>query len=218
MTAAWTLIGAFFGGVLLGSIPMAWILVRWHTRRHLHDAGSGNVGALNAMRVSGSRWVGVLAMVLDGLKGATAVWAALWLGGGTGVDPILLQGAGAAGAVAGHNYNPWLSLAAGRLSGGKGFAAAAGALFAFLPWLVVVWLGVGLLAWLLLKALRGIRDEAPASTLATLTIPVAAFWIYGWQAAWVGAAVALVILPRLLREAARVLGRSAAEDPTAASS
>jgi len=209
VTPAWHLIGVFLGGVLLGSIPVAWILVHLHTRTHLHQAGSGNVGALNASRVSGSRWLGVTVMLLDGLKGAAAVWGALWLGGGAGFDPLLLQGAGAAGAVAGHNYNPWLSIASGRLSGGKGFAAAAGAMLAFLPWLVVVWFGVGFLAYGLFKKWRGIRDEAPASTVATLSVPPAALLIHGPEAALAGAAIAVLILPKLWGEALRVLRHAA---------
>ena len=193
-------VASFLVGALLGSIPMAWVLVRLHTRKDLASSGSSKVGALNALRVSRSKWVGVLVLALDALKGAGAVWLGGWLADSMGADLLSMQGAGAIGAIAGHNYNPWLSLAAGRLVGGKGFAAAAGAMLAFLPWLVPVWLGLGLLAWLFFRAWRGITDEAPATACAMLgVIPIAGL-IYGAQATIIAGCMAALVLPRLARE------------------
>ena len=194
------LAASFLVGFLLGSIPAAWILVRLHVKQDLARSGSTNVGALNALRVSRSKWIGVLVLVLDALKGATAVWLATAMGAHRDVATLSLQGAAAVGAVAGHNYNPWLSLAAGKLAGGKGLAAAAGALFAFLPWLVVVWLGVGLVAWFVFKAWRGIKDETPASAVATIAIVPGAALIYGGCATIIAVGFVLLILPKLVRE------------------
>jgi acyl phosphate:glycerol-3-phosphate acyltransferase len=56
---------------LIGSIPFAFLLAR---RRgvDLRRAGSGNIGATNVLRTSGVL-LAVLAVALDGLKGALAV-------------------------------------------------------------------------------------------------------------------------------------------------
>jgi len=199
------LVTSFLVGALLGSIPAAWVLVRLISRQDLASSGSSNVGALNALRVSRSKWVGVLVLVFDALKGASAVLLGGWIAHKTGADLLSMQGAGAIGAVAGHNYNPWLSLAARRLVGGKGFAAAAGAMLAFLPWLVPIWLGLGLLAWFFFRAWRRITDEAPATAFAIVAVIPAAGLIYGPKAALISAAIAALVLPRLLREVRRYL-------------
>jgi len=61
-------------GYLVGSVPFAFLLSR---RRgiDLRRVGSGNVGASNVLRTSGVR-MAVLAMCLDGVKGAVAVLVA----------------------------------------------------------------------------------------------------------------------------------------------
>ena len=191
---------AFLVGFLLGSIPAAWVIVRLVTRKDLSTSGSTNVGALNALRVSKSKWVGVGVLVFDALKGALSVFVGGFLATQFGSDVIVGQSAGAVGAVAGHNYNPWLSMAAGKLVGGKGFAAAAGALFAFMPWIVPAWLGLSLLAWLVFKFWRGITDEAPATAFASLAIIPIAYQLYGTPGAVVTTGFAVVIMPKLVRE------------------
>ena len=59
---------------LMGSIPFAFLLSR---RRgiDLRQVGSGNIGASNVLRTSGVR-TAVLAVLLDALKGALAVFVA----------------------------------------------------------------------------------------------------------------------------------------------
>jgi glycerol-3-phosphate acyltransferase PlsY len=206
------LLAAFGLGFLAGSVPVAWIAVRLVARRDVSHEGSGNVGALNASRVSGSRLLGLLVLLGDALKGA----AAAWLAGRSGLgawDPVGLQAAATVGAVAGHDYNPWLSLAARRLVGGKGFAAAGGALLVLAPLLVPVWLGVCAAAWALLRWARGLRDEAPATLAATLALPVAAWLWEGPEAVVACTALALLILPRLLPEAWALLRTPDAPPP-----
>lgn len=190
---------------LLGSIPAAQVLVRWFAKRDLSASGSENVGALNALRVSKSAWIGVAVLVFDLAKGAAAVLVVRAFGA--------YEGIGLAGVVAGHNYNVWLSLASRRLVGGKGFAAAAGALLCFMPWLVALWFAVGLLAWPVFRIGKGISDEAPASLVATLALVAGAWWLYdpaGTVA--IGATVAL-ILPKLVREVRELLRRPESEAP-----
>jgi glycerol-3-phosphate acyltransferase PlsY len=186
---------AALGGVLLGTIPFAYLVVRWRTGRDLRTEGSGNVGALNTLRVSRSRGLGLLVLLLDAAKGATAAVAAGAFLGGSG--PALAAGVG---AVAGHAYNPWLSIRRGRLSGGKGFATAAGALLFVAPWLVFVWLATVALVYALLRAARGVRDEAPATVAGMLAIVPAAGWLYGGPVAIAASLLCLLVLPKLVRE------------------
>ena len=54
---------------LSGSIPFAWLLVRWRTGQDIRQLYSGNVGATNARRILG--WGGfLLVFLLDAGKAA----------------------------------------------------------------------------------------------------------------------------------------------------
>ena len=80
-------------GYLLGTIPSA-AVVAWLATRgeiNLREAGSGNPGAINAIKMLGTRW-GLVVLVADIAKGAAAVALGLLIGG----DP----GAYAAGTAA----------------------------------------------------------------------------------------------------------------------
>jgi glycerol-3-phosphate acyltransferase PlsY len=109
------------GGYLVGSIPFAHLVSR---RRgvDLRQVGSGNVGASNVLRSIGVR-AAVVAMVLDGMKGAAAVLVAQRLTSGAAA-PV----AAGLASVLGHMYPVWL-----RFRGGKGVATAAGAFGVLAP-------------------------------------------------------------------------------------
>ena len=63
-------------GYLLGSIPTAYLAVRWATRGavDIRQAGDGNAGANNVNRVCGRRWA-ILVGAVDIAKGVAAVLA-----------------------------------------------------------------------------------------------------------------------------------------------
>ncbi len=185
-------------GYLIGSIPMAYVAVRLFHRKDVSQEGSGNVGALNAFRVSKSKWLGAAVVLLDAAKGAAAVLTTRAIGGeGDLAWQWWTNGLGLLGALAGHNYNVWLSLRARKLTGGKGFASLAGSALACMPWLVPIWLGVlgiglvGFWVWL------GVKDEAPSSAVATLCMPVAANALYGWTPSVIWAIAVVVIAPKV---------------------
>jgi glycerol-3-phosphate acyltransferase PlsY len=144
-------------GYLLGSVPTAYLLVRWKSALDIRHAGSGNVGTLNSYEVTGSRWIGALVLVGDALKGSAAVLAArlLWE---TGFPHEAVAGIA---AVAGHNFPCWL-----RFRGGRGLATSVG-VFAVLGWPVVaLWVcfwGPSFLA---------LRKVNPANALATTVLAV----------------------------------------------
>jgi glycerol-3-phosphate acyltransferase PlsY len=149
---------------LVGSVPFAFLLSR---RRgiDLRRVGSGNVGAANVLRAAGVRSA-VLAMCLDGVKGALAVLIAqrLTLGPATAVAAGLAS-------VVGHIYPVWL-----RFRGGKGVATAAGVFAVLAPlalaiagsvFLVAVWItryvSVGSLAAAVTLAVVVLLSEVPAA-------------------------------------------------------
>ncbi|MCX6543720.1 MAG: glycerol-3-phosphate 1-O-acyltransferase PlsY [Acidobacteria bacterium] len=107
---------------LIGSVPFAFLFAKRKGYRDLRLVGSGNVGATNAFRVAGSG-AGLLTVLFDIAKGATAVVAAQRLGAGQSLSAV----AGVA-AVAGHIYPVWLGF-----RGGKGVAATCGAFAVLAP-------------------------------------------------------------------------------------
>jgi glycerol-3-phosphate acyltransferase PlsY len=142
---------------LVGSIPFAFLVAR---RRgiDLRDVGSGNVGAANVLRTSGTAWA-VLAMVLDAMKGAVAVIVAQRLAPGA-ATPI----AAGLASVVGHIYPVWL-----RFRGGKGVATAAGVFGVITPGALAIAGSVFVLVvWMTRFISAG--SMAAAFTLAMVTV------------------------------------------------
>jgi acyl phosphate:glycerol-3-phosphate acyltransferase len=119
-----------FLGYLIGSIPTAFLLVRWKSNIDIRSAGSGNAGALNSFQVTRSKMVGGGVLLLDVLKGAAAVL----LTSACFDTQFSLQATAGVAAVAGHNFPVWLK---GR--GGRGLATAAGVMLIVAWQLVLVW-------------------------------------------------------------------------------
>ena len=139
----------------VGSIPFAYIFVRYVTGRDVRNEGSGNVGATNALRSAGWK-VGVAVTVLDIAKGSLAVWAMMifnpesaWLA------------ASMLAVVAGHCFPPWLLF-----RGGKGVATGFGAFLVIAPLSALAAFGV----WIVMLAV--FRWVSLASMTATASFPV----------------------------------------------
>jgi acyl phosphate:glycerol-3-phosphate acyltransferase len=105
-------------GFAVGSVPFGVLVSRAFYGTDIRQAGSGNIGAANALRTLGRRGA-VVVLALDGLKGFAPALAAGALGG------PLAASAAALAAIVGHCWSPFLGL-----KGGKGVATAFGALFA----------------------------------------------------------------------------------------
>ena len=199
-------------GWLIGSIPTAYLVVK---RRHgldLHAEGSTNVGANNAYRTTGSKRVGALVLLLDALKGIAAVAAGWAVAEGFGtIDLFWPKSAALLGAIAGHNYNLWLSLSAGRLAGGKGLATAAGGFLLVMPWLVPIWGVLFLLGRWAFAQWRGVRDAIPGNVVATALVPFAAWSLYGAAGFVVILVFTALVLPKHVGQV-RVLLRSVEDD------
>ena len=160
---------------LLGTFPSAQLVARAHGRDILQE-GSGNPGASNVHRLLGWR-AGVLVLVLDLAKGAVAAGAGLLIDGRPGACVLGVA------AVVGHTVPLYRK-------GGKGVAAAGGALVVLYP-LIVVGLAV---FWFLVA--RVLHKASLASLLATILFPIAVL-VLGfdrWEVGVVGALAVLVVL------------------------
>ena len=114
--------GAVVVAYLLGSIPVAWLVVRRAARLDIRRVGSGNVGAANALRAT-TPAIGLLVALADAAKGAVAVWLARRAQASDGAVALA-----AVAAVVGHVAPVWLGF-----RGGKGVATASGAFGVLAP-------------------------------------------------------------------------------------
>ena len=103
---------------LLGSVPFGLVLTKLFLNKDLRNVGSGNIGATNVLR-AGKKSLGLLTLVLDGLKGYITVAATYYYF----TDYIYLA---ALLSFLGHIFPVWL-----KFKGGKGIAVFLGILFAF---------------------------------------------------------------------------------------
>lgn len=112
-----------FAAYLLGSIPFGVLLTRLFGGGDVRKSGSGNIGATNVARVAGPL-PGILTLLFDVAKGATAVW----LAGRVSNESATWMMIAALAALLGHCFPVWL-----KFRGGKGVATAAGAFLVLCP-------------------------------------------------------------------------------------
>jgi glycerol-3-phosphate acyltransferase PlsY len=178
---------------LLGTFPSALLVAKAHGRDVLKE-GSGNPGASNVGRLLGWK-AGALVLLLDFAKGALAAGGGLIVGGRAGACVLGFT------AVIGHTFPLYRK-------GGKGVAAAGGALVVLYP-LIVVGLFV---VWAFVA--RVLHKASIASLLITILFPVAVL-VFGfdrWEVGVVGGLALLVVvrhaanIRRLLRREENDLG------------
>ena len=145
-------------GYLAGSVPFAFLLAR-RAGIDVRVAGSGNVGAANVLRTTGA-WRGVVVMLLDVAKGASAVLIVSLAAGGASIAALT-----GAAAIVGHIYPVWL-----RFHGGKGVAVAAGVFGILTP------IATGIAAALFVLTVWLTRYVSLGSVAATLALPPVAWW------------------------------------------
>ncbi len=164
------------GAYVLGSVPTAYILVRWMEGEDIRDFGSRNVGALNAYNRTGV-WAGLLVLLVDTAKGVLAVAAPRLLG----VDPWVLFITTSL-VVAGHNWPVFLNF-----RGGKGAAAIFGISLVIVPWLTVITAGPSILVMLHLRNV--VLGAAFGFILLNILL-----WVTGQGAEQVGLCLLLTLL------------------------
>jgi glycerol-3-phosphate acyltransferase PlsY len=139
---------------MIGSVPFALLLARRWGTPDLRAMGSGNLGAANVLRASGTT-AGLLVALLDITKGAASVALARYLTDGPAAPAV----AGLA-AIVGHVYPVWL-----RFRGGKGVATACGVFTVLTPPALTIF---ALTVWFTKYISLG-------SVLASLALPVLAY-------------------------------------------
>jgi glycerol-3-phosphate acyltransferase PlsY len=157
-----TLAVLLVGSYLLGSIPFGYLAGRL-VGIDIREAGSGNVGATNVVRVLGKRY-GYPVFALDVLKGFGAVKIAMLTAPGRSPawnSPEIFGILAAMSSVLGHLYPPWLTF-----KGGKGVATSAGALLALTPVATLI----GVVIWIIVFWLT--RYVSLASITAAVVIPI----------------------------------------------
>jgi glycerol-3-phosphate acyltransferase PlsY len=121
-------------GYLLGSIPFGLLVTKLAGTEDIRKIGSGNIGATNVLR-TGNKFLAVLTLLGDMLKGTLAVLLAGQFGG---ADAAMAAGLA---ALVGHLFPVWLGF-----KGGKGISTYIGvALGLFWPAALifcVLWLAV----------------------------------------------------------------------------
>jgi len=146
------------GAYLLGSIPTAYLLVRFSSGDDLRYLGDGNLGAKNAYESVG-RLIGLSVAAIDIGKGFLAVTAARNFGSSEGI--ILLTGAC---VVIGHDFSVFLGF-----RGGQGMASTIGVFGALFP-------QVTLFAFLVFLVLLALTRNWDLSCGIALFLLVAGLW------------------------------------------
>ena len=151
----------FFIAYLFGSFPSGFLLLKLFGKKDIREHGSGNVGAMNALRTSKSKPIAVIVLLLDLFKGIIPTWYGMYQMQMDQTGFLFLFG----GLVLGHLFPVWL-----KFKGGRGLAVAAGAFLVINYYLVLIWVFVWALFFVILK------KHIVASMVATLVLPVAVFF------------------------------------------
>ena len=147
---------------VLGALPFGYLIVRASGRGDVRRHGSGNIGATNVARVSGTL-SGLLTLGLDAAKGYFAVWLAAAVTNGN----IRWMMVAALAALCGHLFPVWLGF-----RGGRGVATGAGV---FLP---ICWQAVAAAAVVFLVVIVFWRYVSLASISAAAALPLLVYVLY----------------------------------------
>jgi len=153
-----------FGAYLLGSIPAAYLGVKWFKGVDIRKLGTGNVGSANVARTT-SKWLAVPVGLFDMGKGALAFWIAGLIG-----LSVAQQMAVGFVAIVGHNWPVFIGF-----RGGKGMITSLGVIFAVSPLMSLIILFIAYTPAL-------IRQMALGVFVALLSLP---FWSW-FAASWLG--------------------------------
>ncbi len=147
------------GAYLLGSVPAAYLAIKWSRGVDIRTIGTGKVGAANVFSV-GPKWLAVPVAVFDIGKGALTVWIAQLLG-----LSVAQQVTVGVLTIIGHNWPIFL-----RFQGGRGNFATLGVVTMLCPWL-------GLIVFVLPYLLAPIRQIALGVFFALVIIPTFSWFL-----------------------------------------
>lgn len=183
---------AFGLGYFLGSIPFGLLLTHLAGLGDVRQIGSGNIGATNVLR-TGRKGLAAATLLLDAAKGAAAVLIANHCFGQTAAT---IAGFG---ALLGHIYPVWL-----KFKGGKGVATFLGVLIG-LAWELAALFAI---VWLAVAAIT--RISSLSAMIATVAVPIGA-WFLGYDQVAVASALMAVII--LIKHRGNIRRLLAGEEP-----
>jgi len=148
------------GAYLIGSIPSAYLAVRWSRGIDIRKYGTGKVGASNVLSTASKR-LAIPVTIFDIGKGALTVWLAQRLGlGATAQVTIGII------AIVGHNWPIFL-----RFRGGRGVFTTLGVITMLSPWL-------GLIGLVIVYSFAPLRQVALGVFLALTSLPFLSWFLY----------------------------------------
>ncbi len=153
---------------LIAGIPFGYLLAKQFAGVNIKEAGSGNIGATNVLRVVKeqdpklAKKLGAATLFLDGIKGVIVILMAKYLGAPESVLWTI-----AVLAVVGHCFSAFLFF-----EGGKGVATGFGVLLVMMPIpaliAIVVWLG----------AAKGLKISSISSLIGLVAFIIASYILY----------------------------------------
>ena len=173
----------------LGAIPFSLIIGKLFYHKDLRTMGSGNLGTTNALRCFGPV-AGALVLLLDGLKGAAAVYLARWMfpqvaspafysklapitraaysvNGFPRLTAHWVLVAAAVATIVGHAFSPYIGF-----KGGKAMAATGGIVIAMFPKLLPILVPVFIILVLIT------RYVSIASLTIAVLLPLTMWYFY----------------------------------------
>jgi len=158
----------YLAAYLISGIPFGYLLAKQFAGVDIKQAGSGNIGATNVLRVvkqkdpALAKKLGAATLLLDAVKGMAIILIAKALGA-----PESVQWTIAVLAVLGHCFSPFLGF-----EGGKGVATALGALLVLMPVPTLIAIAVWFVSAKLLKI------SSVASLVGLAAFIVASYILY----------------------------------------
>ena len=161
METVWFILLAI-GAYLLGSVPAAYLAIKWSRGTDIRKVGTGKVGAANVLN-AGPKWLAVPVAIFDIGKGALVVFIAKQIGLSS-----VLQAAVGLFAIIGHDWPLYL----GFKSGGRGVFVSLGVI-AMLCW------KIGLIALIFPYLFAPIKQVAFGVFAVFVALPFLSYFLAG---------------------------------------
>ena len=158
----------YLAAYLLSGIPFGYLLAKRFAGVDIKQAGSGNIGATNVLRVVKEKdpklgkKLGAATLFLDAIKGVVVILIAKVLGAPEGVLWTL-----AVLAVVGHCFSAFLFF-----EGGKGVATGFGVLLVMMPIPALI----AIVTWLV--ASKGLKIVSVSSLIGLVAFVIASYLLY----------------------------------------
>jgi len=153
---------------IIAGIPFGYLLAKQFAGVDIKEAGSGNIGATNVLRVVKekdpklAKKLGGATLFLDAIKGVVVILVAKYLGAPEGVLWTI-----AVLAVVGHCFSLFLFF-----EGGKGVATGFGVLLIMMPIPAVI----AIVVWLI--AAKGLKISSLSSLIGLAAFIIASYLLY----------------------------------------